>query len=56
MGQRLAPSLAIAFMYKVEAPLLARGHLLYCRYIDDCFIVCSTQEETDKCSEVLNED
>ncbi|KAJ1369976.1 hypothetical protein KIN20_031600 [Parelaphostrongylus tenuis] len=31
MGQRLAPSLAI-LMYKVEAPLRARGPLLYCRY------------------------
>ena len=39
MGQRLAPALAIAYMAKIEAPVLG-GPLLYCRYIDDCFIVC----------------
>ncbi|KAJ1374788.1 hypothetical protein KIN20_037553 [Parelaphostrongylus tenuis] len=32
MGQRLAPSLAIAFMYKVEAPILVHRPLLYCRH------------------------
>ncbi|VDM62965.1 unnamed protein product [Angiostrongylus costaricensis] len=31
MGQRLAPSLAIAFMSKVEAPVTDLGPLLYCR-------------------------
>ncbi|VDM62631.1 unnamed protein product [Angiostrongylus costaricensis] len=31
MGQRLAPSLAIAFMSKVEAPVTEVGPLLYCR-------------------------
>ncbi|VDM61773.1 unnamed protein product [Angiostrongylus costaricensis] len=30
MGQRLAPSLAIAFMSKVEAPMIDLGPLLYC--------------------------
>ncbi|KAJ1373721.1 hypothetical protein KIN20_036211 [Parelaphostrongylus tenuis] len=30
MGQRLAPSLAIAFMSKVEAPVMALRSLLYC--------------------------
>ncbi|VDM63292.1 unnamed protein product [Angiostrongylus costaricensis] len=35
MGQRLAPSLAIAFMSKVEAPVTDLGPLLYCRYVDD---------------------
>ena len=25
-----------------------------CRYIDDCFVVCSTQEEMDRCFELLN--
>ncbi|KAK6737670.1 hypothetical protein RB195_020029 [Necator americanus] len=39
MGQRLAPTLAVAFMSKVEKPLLERKPLLYCRYIDDCCIV-----------------
>ncbi|VDM63570.1 unnamed protein product [Angiostrongylus costaricensis] len=55
MGQRLAPSLAIAFMSKVEAPVTDLGPLLYCRYVDDCFVLCSTQEEMDKCFELLNE-
>ncbi|VDM57054.1 unnamed protein product [Angiostrongylus costaricensis] len=54
MGQRLAPSLAIAFMSKVEAPVTDLGPLLYCRYVDDCFVLCSTQEEMDKCFELLN--
>ncbi|VDM61995.1 unnamed protein product [Angiostrongylus costaricensis] len=54
MGQRLAPSLAIAFMSKVEAPVSDLGPLLYCRYVDDCFVLCSTQEEMDKCFELLN--
>ncbi|VDM52670.1 unnamed protein product [Angiostrongylus costaricensis] len=31
MGQRLAPSLASAFMSKVEAPVTDLGPLLYCR-------------------------
>uniref|UniRef100_A0A0K0CZ23 Reverse transcriptase domain-containing protein n=1 Tax=Angiostrongylus cantonensis TaxID=6313 RepID=A0A0K0CZ23_ANGCA len=30
MGQRLAPSLAIAYMSKVEAPVIDLGPLLYC--------------------------
>uniref|UniRef100_A0A0K0CV64 Reverse transcriptase domain-containing protein n=1 Tax=Angiostrongylus cantonensis TaxID=6313 RepID=A0A0K0CV64_ANGCA len=55
MGQRLAPSLAIAFMLKVEAPVTDLGPLLYCRYIDDCFVLCSTQEKMDKCFESLRE-
>ena len=54
MGQRLAPSLAIAFMSKIEAPVLDLRPQLYCRYIDDCFVICSTQEEMDKCFDLLN--
>ena len=54
MGQRLAPVLAVAFMSKVEEPVLGRTPVLYCRYIDDCFIVCSTQAEMDICFELLN--
>uniref|UniRef100_A0A0K0DIK2 Reverse transcriptase domain-containing protein n=1 Tax=Angiostrongylus cantonensis TaxID=6313 RepID=A0A0K0DIK2_ANGCA len=45
MGQRLALTLAVAFVYKVEAPLIDLRQLLYCRYIDDCFVICSTQKE-----------
>ena len=55
MGQRLAPTLAIAFMAKIEKPVLELRPLLYCRYVDDCFIVCSTQGELDKCFQILNE-
>uniref|UniRef100_A0A0K0D9F9 Reverse transcriptase domain-containing protein n=1 Tax=Angiostrongylus cantonensis TaxID=6313 RepID=A0A0K0D9F9_ANGCA len=55
MGQRLAPSLAIAFMSGIEAPVIELRPLLYCRYIDDCFVIFSTQEEMDKCFELLNE-
>lgn len=29
--------------------------LLYCRYIDDYFIVCATQNEMDMCFELLNQ-
>ncbi|VDP62610.1 unnamed protein product, partial [Heligmosomoides polygyrus] len=54
MGQRLAPVLAVAFMSKVEAPVLERGPIFYSRYIDDCFVVCSTQVEMDACFELLN--
>ncbi|VDM64183.1 unnamed protein product [Angiostrongylus costaricensis] len=54
MGQRLALSLAIAFISKVEAPMTDLGPPLYCRYIDDCFVLCSTQEEMDKCFKLLN--
>uniref|UniRef100_A0A0K0DA84 Reverse transcriptase domain-containing protein n=1 Tax=Angiostrongylus cantonensis TaxID=6313 RepID=A0A0K0DA84_ANGCA len=55
MGQQLAPSLAIALMSRVKASVLGLQPLLYCRYIDDCYVVFSTQEEMDKCSELLNE-
>ncbi|VDM56680.1 unnamed protein product [Angiostrongylus costaricensis] len=55
MGQRLAPTLAVAFMSKVEAPVIDLTPLLYCRYIDDCFVVCSTQQEMDKYFELLKE-
>uniref|UniRef100_A0A7I4Y5W9 Reverse transcriptase domain-containing protein n=1 Tax=Haemonchus contortus TaxID=6289 RepID=A0A7I4Y5W9_HAECO len=55
MGQRLAPVLAIAFMSRIEKPVLDRGPILYYRYIDDCLIICSTQEEMDNCYDLLNE-
>ncbi|VDM76766.1 unnamed protein product [Strongylus vulgaris] len=54
MGQRLAPTLAITFTSKVGAPVLERP-LLYCRYIDDCCIVCPTQTELDICLNILNQ-
>ena len=55
MGQRLAPVLAICFMSKIEEPVLARMPLMYCRYIDDCCIVTSTQSEMDECFNILNQ-
>ncbi|EYC07299.1 hypothetical protein Y032_0071g579 [Ancylostoma ceylanicum] len=55
MGQRLAPVIAICFMSKIEAPVLARLPLMYCRYIDDCYIVTSTQSEMDECFSILNQ-
>ena len=54
MGQRLAPVLAICFMSKIEQPVLSRNPVMYCRYIDDCCIVTSTQSEMDECFEILN--
>ncbi|XGW33438.1 hypothetical protein V3C99_017674 [Haemonchus contortus] len=54
MGLRLAPILVIVFMPKIEAPVLEHRPVLYCRYIDDCFVVCSTQEQMDMCSVLLN--
>ena len=55
MGQRLAPVLAICFMSKIEEPVLSRHPLLYCRYIDDCCVVTSTQAEMDECFTILNQ-
>ena len=55
MGQRLAPVLAICYMSKIEEPVLARLPLMYCRYIDDCYIITSTQSEMDECFRVLNQ-
>uniref|UniRef100_A0A7I4YC46 Reverse transcriptase domain-containing protein n=1 Tax=Haemonchus contortus TaxID=6289 RepID=A0A7I4YC46_HAECO len=54
MGQRLAPVLAIVYMSKIERPVLDRRPVLYFRYVDDCFVACSTQKEMDRCFELLN--
>ena len=55
MGQRLAPVLAVAFMSRIEAPVLDRTPVLYCRYIDDCFIVSATQIEMNTCFDLFNQ-
>ncbi|VDO26310.1 unnamed protein product [Haemonchus placei] len=55
MGQRLAPVLTVCFMGRIEEPVLERNPLMYCRYIDDCFIVTSTQFEMDECFRIMNE-
>uniref|UniRef100_A0A7I4Z4P5 Reverse transcriptase domain-containing protein n=1 Tax=Haemonchus contortus TaxID=6289 RepID=A0A7I4Z4P5_HAECO len=54
MGQRLAPVFAICFMSRVERPVIARLHIMYCRYIDDCCVVTSTQQEMDGLFDILN--
>ena len=54
MGQRLAPVLAVCFMSRIEEPVLSRNPIMYCRYIDDCCIITSTQSEMDECFEILN--
>ncbi|KAK6729103.1 hypothetical protein RB195_006259 [Necator americanus] len=54
MGQRLAPTLAISFMAIIEAPVLELHPLFYSRYIDDCFVICATQAEMDKCFDLLD--
>ncbi|KAK6760185.1 hypothetical protein RB195_021614 [Necator americanus] len=55
MGQRLAPVLAVCFMSRIEQPVIGRLPQMYCRYIDDCFIITSTQSEMDECYRILNE-
>uniref|UniRef100_A0A158PBJ7 SWIRM domain-containing protein n=1 Tax=Angiostrongylus cantonensis TaxID=6313 RepID=A0A158PBJ7_ANGCA len=55
MGQRLAPTLTVAFMPKVEAPIIDLRALLYCRYTGDYLVIYSTQEKMDKYFELLNE-
>ncbi|EYB96048.1 hypothetical protein Y032_0154g3010 [Ancylostoma ceylanicum] len=54
MDQRLAPVLAICFMSRIEEPVLARLPIMYCRYIDDCCVVTSTQSEMDEFFRLLN--
>ncbi|KAK6732733.1 hypothetical protein RB195_016849 [Necator americanus] len=54
MGKRLAPTLAISFMAKIEAPVLELRPLFYSRYIDDCFVFSATKAEMDKCFDLLN--
>ncbi|KAK6743492.1 hypothetical protein RB195_010637 [Necator americanus] len=55
MGQQLAPVRAICFMSKIEQPINERLAYMYCRHIDDCFIVISRQSEMDECFRSLNE-
>ncbi|EYC28566.1 hypothetical protein Y032_0007g3291 [Ancylostoma ceylanicum] len=42
-------------MSRVEEAVLARMPRKYCRYIDDCCIVMSTQSEMDECFRILNQ-
>uniref|UniRef100_A0A7I4YDH9 Reverse transcriptase domain-containing protein n=1 Tax=Haemonchus contortus TaxID=6289 RepID=A0A7I4YDH9_HAECO len=54
MGQRLAPVLAICFMSRIGRPVLARMPIVYCRYIDHCCVITSTQQEMDVLFDILN--
>uniref|UniRef100_A0A7I5E7W2 Reverse transcriptase domain-containing protein n=1 Tax=Haemonchus contortus TaxID=6289 RepID=A0A7I5E7W2_HAECO len=54
MGQRLAPVLAICLMSRIERPVIARMPIMYCRYIDDCCVITSTQQEMDVLFDILN--
>ncbi|VDM64960.1 unnamed protein product [Angiostrongylus costaricensis] len=45
MGQRLAPSLAIAFMSKVEAPVTDLGPLLYCSDTTESVVIESLDDQ-----------
>ena len=47
MKQRLSLSLATAFLSNVERSVSEHKSILYQRYIDDCALVCSTQNEMD---------
>ncbi|KAK6735197.1 hypothetical protein RB195_018401 [Necator americanus] len=40
-------------MAKIEAPVMELRPLFYSRYIDDCFVICATQAEMDKCFDLL---
>ena len=48
MGSRLGPTLANIFVGSREALLMGktRRHLFYCRYIDYCFVVFKTEDES----------
>ncbi|VDP10428.1 unnamed protein product [Heligmosomoides polygyrus] len=54
MGQRLAPTLAICFMSKIERPALERLPIMYCRYIDGCCIITASQSDMDELFAILN--
>ena len=54
MGQRLAPVLAVCFMSLIERQVLTRMPIMYCRYIDDCCVITSTQSEMDELFNMLN--
>ncbi|XGW15193.1 hypothetical protein V3C99_001017 [Haemonchus contortus] len=54
LGQRLAPVLAICFMSRIESPATVHMPIMYCRYIDDCCVITSTQQEMDVLFDILN--
>ncbi|EYC15205.1 hypothetical protein Y032_0037g3382 [Ancylostoma ceylanicum] len=54
MGNRIAPILAIIFLDHIERASLTSGILLYKRYIDDVFVIGTTEMEVEATLEKLN--
>ncbi|EYC15426.1 hypothetical protein Y032_0037g3514 [Ancylostoma ceylanicum] len=54
MGNRIAPILAIIFLDHIERASLTSGILLYTRYIDDVFVIGTTEMEVEATLEKLN--
>ncbi|EYC35414.1 hypothetical protein Y032_1061g3515 [Ancylostoma ceylanicum] len=54
MGNRIAPLLAIMFLDHIEKSSLTSGILLYKRYIDDVFVIGTTEMDVDTTLDRLN--
>ncbi|VDO40384.1 unnamed protein product [Haemonchus placei] len=54
MGNRIAPVLAVIFLDHIEKSSLTSGILFYKRYIDDVFIIGTTEEDLVETLERLN--
>ncbi|EYC33600.1 hypothetical protein Y032_0002g888 [Ancylostoma ceylanicum] len=54
MGNRIAPILAIIFLDHIERATLTSRILLYKRYIDDVFVIGTTEMEVEATLEKLN--
>ena len=54
MGNRLAPLLAVLFMDYIESQSLFCNPILYCRYIDDCFVVAHSADQFQMLLDSLN--
>uniref|UniRef100_A0A7I4Z4Z2 Reverse transcriptase domain-containing protein n=1 Tax=Haemonchus contortus TaxID=6289 RepID=A0A7I4Z4Z2_HAECO len=54
MGNRIAPVLAVIFLDHFEKPSLTSGILFYKRYIDDVFVIGTTEEDLVETLKRLN--
>ncbi|EYC18597.1 hypothetical protein Y032_0027g1604 [Ancylostoma ceylanicum] len=54
MGNRIAPLLAVIYLAHIERITLTSGILLYKRYIDDVFVIGSTEVGVETMFEKLN--
>ncbi|VDO64369.1 unnamed protein product [Haemonchus placei] len=54
MGNRIAPVLAVIFLDHIEKSSLTSGILFYERYIDDVFIIGTTEEDLVETLKRLN--